>query len=96
MRKVILSVQCSLIKSVKHFILIWIVFYAVRTQNIVFVYEIHKYTCKHTCTKYVMPIIACQINQHQIVKKSSLNSTLCYRLIDHKNSCNIKSEKQVV
>lgn len=58
MRKVIISRQCSLIKSVKHFILIWIVFYAVRTQNIVFVYEIHKYTCKHTCTKYVMPIIA--------------------------------------
>lgn len=58
MRKVIISRQCSLIKNVKHFILIWIVFYAVRTQNIVFVYEIHKYTCKHTCTKYVMPIIA--------------------------------------
>lgn len=58
MRKVIISRQCSLIKSVKHFILIWIVFYAVRTQNIVFVYEIQKYTCKHTCTKYVMAIIA--------------------------------------
>lgn len=34
-----------------------------------------------------------QINQHQIVQKSSLNSTLCYRLIDHKSSCNINIEE---
>lgn len=34
-----------------------------------------------------------QINQHQIVQKSSLNSTLCYRLIDHKSLCNINIEE---
>lgn len=76
--------------------LIWIVFYAVRTQNIVLCM---KYTSTHVSIH--VQSMSCQslhgqINQHQIVKKSSLNSTLCYRLIDHKSSCNIKSEKQVV